>query len=286
MNASSVPSQAFTGRTRVSLLIGSPISQVLAPGRMTALMRQQGFDGILVPLEVPADKFDLMMPALQLAPNVDAILITLPHKVASTRWCGRLSQPAAMLGAVNATRRAADGVWEGDNLDGAGMLKAIEASVRSVAGARIHMVGAGAAATSIAVSLLTSGASLLTFNDRDPNAERRLQEVVDRHFPGLAKAAPVQAAGEAEILINASHCGLRSDDPLPVPVSVLHREQVVADVITDPLDTPLLREAKSRGARTVTGGDMLDGQLHLLFDFIRGAPSARTGAQSTNNLEQ
>ncbi|MCV9938302.1 hypothetical protein OIU35_18280 [Boseaceae bacterium BT-24-1] len=270
----------------MSLLIGSPISQVLAPGRMTALMRQQGFDGILVPLEVPADKLALMVPALQLAPNVDSILVTLPHKAASMHVCGRLSKAAVMLGAVNATRRAADGIWEGDNFDGAGMLKAIEASGRSVAGARIHMVGAGAAATSIAVSLLTSEAGLLTFNDRDPSAEKRLQEVVDRHFPGRARAASVQAAGEVEILVNASHCGLRLDDPLPVPVSALHREQVVADVITDPLDTPFLREAKSRGALTVTGGDMLDGQLRLLFDFIRGAPSIQVSGQSSLMIEK
>lgn len=54
-----------------------------------------------------------------------------------------------MLGAVNATRRASDGAWEEDNFDGVGMLKAIESSGGVVAGARIHMVGAGAAATSV-----------------------------------------------------------------------------------------------------------------------------------------
>ena len=127
--------EAFTGRTRVSFLIGSPISQVLAPGRMTELMRREGYDGILVPLEVTPASFEVVVPALRLAPNVDAILVTLPHKVRSASLCDRLSTAATMLGAVNATRRASDGAWEGDDFDGAGMLKAIETSGGVVAGA-------------------------------------------------------------------------------------------------------------------------------------------------------
>lgn len=265
----------FTGRTRVSFLIGSPIAQVLAPGRMTSLMRRNGRDAILVPLEVLPEQLEATFQALKAAPNVSAILVTLPHKTPVAQLCDRLSPAATFLDAVNAARRTSDGLWEGDNFDGAGMVAAIR-SHRQIGGARVHVVGAGAAATSIAAAMLQAGASHLTFNDTMPAAEKRLATILHNGFGARAAIAPVDAAAEADIVINASHCGLHEGDPMPVPTACLNARQLVADVITDPLDTPLLIAARAKGCVTVTGGDMLDGQLRLLADFAQGAapPSA------------
>lgn len=260
----------FTGRTRVSLLIGSPIAQVLAPGRLTRLMQDNGYDGILVPFEVPPGSIDAMLPALKMAPNVEAILVTLPHKFASARSCDTLTEAARQLGAVNAMRRQPDGRWHGANFDGAGMTAAILASGAALAGARAHMVGAGAAATSIAIALLAAGCTALTFNDLSRQAEDKLAALLETHYPGQARAAPASEASAADVIVNASCCGLRPDDPLPVPAEALAAARCVADVVTDPLQTPLLKAAAARGIPCVTGGDMLDGQLKLLFDFIAG----------------
>ncbi|RIY01401.1 shikimate dehydrogenase [Aureimonas flava] len=268
---------AFTGRTRLSFLIGTPIAQVLAPGRMSALMASRGHDGILVPLEVRPDDLADTVSALRRSPSVDAILATLPHKRTLSAFCERLSDPSRMLGAVNATRRAADGVWEGDNFDGEGMSRAIETAGARIEGATIHMVGAGAAGTAIAVSLLARGARRLTFNDVQPEAELALASLLEPLFPGRSVAMPVEAAADAAIVVNASHCGLKASDPLPVPAACLAAGQTVADVITDPLETPLLRNASAKGCRTVDGGAMLAGQLDLLLAFIRGSPLTGAG---------
>ena len=262
----------FTGRTRISFLVGTPISQVLAPGRMSALMGEAGYDGILVPLEVFPDDLETTVMALRRSPSVESILVTLPHKRPMSCFCGRLSKVAHMLGAVNATRRTDSGEWEGDNFDGEGMARAIENAGTTIGGATIHMVGAGAAGTSIAVSLLSRGAKRLTFNDVSFPSEEALQILLEPLFPGRAERASVEKAAEAQIIVNASHCGLKASDPLPVPLAVLSAGQTVADVITDPLQTPLLKNARSVGCRTVTGGEMLSGQLDLLLAFIRGAP--------------
>ncbi|WNJ88061.1 hypothetical protein [Bosea sp. 685] len=273
----------FTGRTRLSFLIGTPIAQVLAPGRMSALMAAQGHDGILVPLEVLPDDLPDVVSALRRSPSVDAILATLPHKRTLSAFCGRLSAPSRMLGAVNATRRASDGIWEGDNFDGEGMSRAIERAGTAITGAHIHMVGAGAAATAIAVSLLFRGARRLTYNDVNSAAESTLAGLLDVHFPGRTAIAAVDAAADAQIVVNASHCGLKASDPLPVPAERLAPHQTVADVITDPLKTPLLENAAALGCRTVDGGEMLDGQLDLLLAFIKGAPL--TGAAAETSTE-
>ncbi len=264
----------FTGRTRISLLIGTPIVQVLAPGRLTQMMQADCYDGILVPFEVPRDAIGTMLPALQMAPNVEAILVTLPHKFPCAQACDTLDDAARQLGAVNAMRRRPGGGWHGANFDGAGMVRAILAAGGTLAGARAHMAGAGAAGTSIAIALLAAGVRELTFHDLSAEAEQRLLVLLERHYPGRARIAAASEAANAEVIVNASCCGLKPDDPLPVPAPALAGARVVADVVTDPLCTPLLNAAAAQGALCVTGGDMLDGQLRLLFDFIRGDDAA------------
>lgn len=260
----------FTGRTRVSFLIGSPIAQVLAPGRLTGLLRRTGRDAILVPLEVLPERLAATVAALKAAPNVAAILVTLPHKTPVAALCDRLSPAARFLDAVNACRRAPDGTWEGDNFDGAGMAAAILGAGGRIEGAHVHMVGAGAAATSIAAALLDRRAASLSFNDILPEAAARLLAILSPAYGPRVSVARAQAAADADIIVNASHCGLHAGDPLPVPADCLREGQLVADVITDPLDTPLLEAARARGCATVSGGDMLDGQLRLLASFAEG----------------
>lgn len=263
----------LTGKTRISFLIGTPISQVLAPGRLTDMMHDRGEDHILVPMEVTEAKLADTVAVLKAAPNVGAILVTLPHKSEMAKVCARLSRRAMVLGAVNATRRVGD-VWEGDNFDGAGMTHAILNGGGKIDGATIHMVGAGPAAISIAASLLDAGAARLTFNDLSQASETRLSGILGPIYGDRIAATPVEAAAGASMIVNASHCGLhaKAGDPLPVPEHCL-TGQFVADVITDPLDTPFLIAARRTGGHTVSGGDMLDGQLRLLCDFILGQRS-------------
>lgn len=72
-------SHRITGKTRVHFLIGSPISQVKAPGWLTERMRDADYDGMLVPLHIEKGNLASALPVLMAMPNVDSILITLPH---------------------------------------------------------------------------------------------------------------------------------------------------------------------------------------------------------------
>lgn len=257
----------ITGKTRVHFLVGSPIAQVLAPGWLTERMRNASYDGMLVPLHIEKDNLEAALPVLKAMPNVDSILVTLPHKFAAAAFCDRLSERARVLGAVNAMRREPDCTWFGDNFDGAGLTSGIVKAGRSIAGKKVFMVGAGGAGSSIAVSMLEERASHLTFHDVNKASERALREKLEAAYPGRVSVGTSVPAG-CDIVVNATSAGLRDSDPLPVDPGELTADMVVADVITDPVSTRLLDAAERIGCFTRDGTHMLEGQIGLLFDFM------------------
>jgi shikimate dehydrogenase len=269
--------ETLTGRTRIHFLIGSPIKQVLAPGWLSTRMAKAGYDGLLVPLQIEKEDIGAAMPVLKAMPNVDSILVTLPHKFRAAEACDRLSPRAQILGAINAMRREPDGSWIGDNFDGAGMLRGLKDGGCEVEGRRAYVVGAGGAGSSIVISLLEEGASEVVFHDRDPRAHDALQAKLSVAFPGRSRVGTGSPEG-CDVVINATSSGLRPEDPLPVDPKWLRPEMTVADVITDPVPTALLAEAQRVGCRTRDGTHMLEGQISLLFDFMLHKNDAPTVA--------
>lgn len=259
----------ITGKTRVHALIGSPIAQVLAPGWLSARMAQAGYDGVLVPLQVQKDDLDAALPVLKAMPNLDSILVTLPHKFGAVRHCDTLSERASVLSAVNAMRREADGTWSGDNFDGAGLTAGLRKAGHAIAGKSVFLVGAGGAGSSIAVSMLEEGARHLAFRDIDDAKAGALLAKLRAAYPGRASLAAAVPT-DCDIVVNATSAGMKRSDPLPVAPDQLWPRMVVADVITDPVPTRLLEEAARRGCATRDGTHMLDGQIGLLFDFMLG----------------
>lgn len=258
---------ALTGKTRINLLIGSPIAQVLAPGWLTERMQNARYDGLLVPIQILPDRLDAALPELMAMPNVDSILVTLPHKFGASRHCATLSSRAAILGAVNAMRRMSDGGWQGDNFDGAGMLQGLRNAGHDVAGKSVYVAGAGGAGSSIAVSMLEAGATHLSLHDPDEAKQTALLELLGRHYTGRATKGTGDVTG-FDVVINASYAGFKATDPLPVDPQGLSPDTVVADVITDPVPTKLLIEAARLGCQTRDGTHMLEGQMQLLYNFM------------------
>jgi len=257
----------ITGKTRVHFLIGSPIAQVLAPGWLTQRMRDAQYDGMLVPLHIERQNLSSALPALKAMPNVDSILITLPHKFEAATYCDRLSDRAKVLGAINAMRREPDGTWFGDNFDGAGLTAGILKAGKLISGKNVFMVGAGGAGSSIGVSMLEEGARHLTFHDINKDNQEALFQKLSASYPGRV-AVSTSVPVDCDIVVNATSAGLRESDPLPVDPGELRPHMVATDVITDPVPTRFLAQAVKLGCFTRDGTHMLEGQIQLLFEFM------------------
>ena len=114
----------LSGATRLFPIIGDPIKYVESPMRLTRTFGGRDYNGICVPMHVPADDLDAVMAGLTASRNVDGILVTMPHKFTAFAHCATSSERAKMLGVVSVIRRNPDGTWHGDMLDGLAFVKA------------------------------------------------------------------------------------------------------------------------------------------------------------------
>ncbi|MBV9840085.1 MAG: hypothetical protein JOY99_00875 [Sphingomonadaceae bacterium] len=261
----------ISGATRLFAILGDPIAQVRTPELFNALMAARGADAVMVPMHVPAGALGAAVTALRAMPNLGGFVATVPHKVAMLDQCDAASPAARAAGAANAFRRTDDGRIEGEILDGIGFVEGLRRGGVDPKDRDIYLAGAGGAAKAIAFALAEAGARRLRISNR---TAERVVEIADR----LARAGmslPVEVAGSdpsgCDLVVNATSLGMTPDDALPLDVTRLTADQIVAEVIMKPAMTPLLREAEARGCRICPGAPMLDCQIELMAAFM-GAP--------------
>jgi shikimate dehydrogenase len=81
---------------------------------------------------------------------------------------------------------------------------------------------------------------------------------------------------DVDVLINASPLGMTGQPPLILSLEAMNRTQpVVFDMVYAPLETDLLKDAKTRGIATIDGLEMLVSQAQKAFGYFFGQPAPR-----------
>ena len=205
--------------------------------------------------------------------GLSGLSVTMPHKTAvadhldAQPW-GELSDTARRLRAVNCVVTDGDRLV-GHNTDGAGFVASLGADAGfSPDGARCVVLGAGGAARALILALAQAGAAEVVVVNRSP----------DRATEAAALAGPVGRVGAfgatdvlagADLVVNATSGGdgraFGPGRPRRPGATML-----VADIVMQPLDTPLLQAAAARGAATLTGLGMLARQAAVAFELWTG----------------
>jgi len=257
-----------SGTTRLYVVLGDPVTQVQSPALMNPLFARLGIDAVLVPVHASPAHLEPIVGGLRCAGNVDGIFVTVPHKAAVVGLADRCSPTVEIAGSANALRREADGRWYAENFDGLGFVTGLVAAGHDPKGRRVALVGAGGAGSAIAAALLAAGADQLSVCDPDTAKLNGLRSRLDAHWPGRTGTSATAHLDDADIVVNATPLGLNADDPLPLRPELLRPGAVVADIIMQPRETRLLREAAARGHRVHYGIEMLAGQLDSYRDFF------------------
>ena len=105
--------EKLNGATRLFPIIGDPIIYVQSPERLTSGFAARGHNGICVPMQVPEGALEIVMQGVTRIPNIDGLLVTMPHKFAVYRYCATKSDRSRLLEVVSVMRRNADGSWHG-----------------------------------------------------------------------------------------------------------------------------------------------------------------------------
>ena len=258
----------LNGATRLYGTIGDPIRQL----RMTAVMPQVfaavGANAVWLPFEGGPDLLPLMLEALTKMRNLGGFTVTIPHKTTMLDLLGRATPRAMAAGSVNLVRRESDGTLVGDNVDGVGFVRGLEAQGHRVRDASIWLVGLGGAGGGIAAALCEAGVGrLLVTEIQDARASKGIDRLL-HHYPDVPVAEVRSPPKGIHIAINATPLGLRPEDPQSFDPMTLDPDTVVADVIMSPAETPLLQRARTHGRRIHHGRHMLDHQVPLYLEWF------------------
>jgi shikimate dehydrogenase len=252
------------GSTRVAAVIGSPVGHSLSPVLHNAAFGALGLDWVFVALDVSPGR---AVPAVKAMRDLGlaGLSITMPHKSDAVAAVDRLTTAARELSAINCV------AWDGGelighNTDGDGFIDALRLDLGvDPAGRRVAVLGAGGAARAVIRALAGAGAADVVVVNR--TLER------GQHAASLAGAVgrvgTMKDVALADMVVNATPVGMSQSlpDDLPVPADVLHDGQVVADLVYQPLVTPLLRAATACGASTLNGVGMLLHQASRAFEL-------------------
>jgi shikimate dehydrogenase len=249
------------GKTRVYGLLGRPVAHSLSPAMHNAGFRELGLNAVYVAFPVT----DLVHAVAGLRGlNIGGVSVTIPFKEDIIPLVDELDEKAARIGAVNTVVNR-DGRLVGSNTDWQGALQALEEKT-AVAGKRCLILGAGGAARAIAFGLLEQGGQVAV---SDLDMAKAL--ALSRQLWVEVVAPDSLEQYSAQVLINATPVGMAPQTKdLPLDPELLSRYQVVMDIVYWPLETRLLKEARSRGCQVIDGLRMLIHQGAAQFELWTG----------------
>lgn len=261
----------------------SPIQQIVCcmgqpvAGNPTQFMMERAFaaaglDWRYLTLEVPPEKLADAVKGLR-AMGFRGGNFTIPHKVVVIPYLDELSEAAALMGAVNCVSRVGDKLV-GENTDGKGFVQSLR-QVTDPAGKRVVILGAGGAARAIAVELGLSGAAEIVIVNRTAEPGRTLAELLNERVKVPARLVHLSSdytlEENTEIVINATSIGLGDAEArVPLQLDSLRSGVIVADVVFNPPQTRLIRDAAARDCTTLDGLGMLVNQGMIGFQIWTG----------------
>ncbi|MCG8906910.1 shikimate dehydrogenase [Pseudomonas sp. DP-17] len=198
--------------------------------------------------------------------------ITFPCKQAVIPLLHELSDEARGIGAVN-TVVLREGKRIGHNTDCLGFAEGFRRNLSDAPRERVVQLGAGGAGAAVAHALLGEGVQQLTLFEVDAARAQALVDNLNAHFGGQRARVGHDLAGavtEADGLVNTTPVGMAKLPGAPLPLELLHPGLWVAEIIYFPLETELLRHARSLGCRTLDGGNMAVFQAVKAFELVSG----------------
>lgn len=267
---------SISGKTRVCGVIGDPIEHTMSPIMHNTAFKYLGIDYVYIPFRVESNGLEKAISGAR-ALGLVGLNVTIPHKVSVIPLLDTLDPLAEKIGAVN-TIVNDNGVLKGYNTDATGFLHALLDKGIKPDNKKVAVIGAGGASRAITYILAKNGAELVIFNrPLEMEWAEKLADEISREFNRNTRALELNQENlalelkDSDIMVNATSVGMApNSDETPVPSILLRYIPVVFDVVYNPVETRLCREAKETGATTISGLDMLVWQGALAFEKWTG----------------
>ena len=272
--------QRIKGTTGLLALIGSPVGHSGSPAMYNFSFQYHNLDYAYMAFDIKEDEVPAALDAMRLF-KMRGCNVTMPCKNKAAQCVDELSPAARIVEAVN-TIVNENGKLVGHITDGTGFVRNLKEHGVDVKGKKMVVLGAGGAATALQVQCALDGAARISifnpndvFLDRAKSTAEKLKKEVPECKVNVYCIEDQDKLREeianTDILVNGTLAGMKPHDDISlVDKSMFHKNLVVADVVYNPEETRMLREAKEAGCKTVGGKGMLLWQGAAAYKLYTG----------------
>lgn len=248
-------------------VIGSPIAHSKSPQLHQYWLRTYGLRGYYVPMDVRSDDLAEVLRTLTKAGFV-GVNITVPHKEKALELADLITDRATLIGAANTLIFRKDGKIHADNTDGYGFVENLRQGAPGwePSAGPAAVLGAGGAARAVVASLIDVGVPRIMISNRTRVRADKLAEDFGKRVQVVEWVKAGNMLEEAALVVNTTSLGMLGKPEMRVPLDGMRRDAVVTDLVYNPLQTRLLREAEKLGCTTVDGLGMLLHQAVPAFE--------------------
>jgi len=249
--------------TRLYGVFGNPVSHSLSPLMHNAAFAHAKYNAVYLAFKI--EDIAAAVSAVR-AFAVQGVSVTIPHKVSIMPYLDKIDPLAKEIGAVNTVINR-NGMLIGYNSDCLGAVRALREKTE-IAGKKIAVIGAGGAARAIGFGIKAEKGHV-TIVSRSAEKGEILAKAMNADFLPLAAVN-----ADFDIVINTTPVGMTPNtEKMPIPPDLLRQGMTVMDIVYNPLQTMLLKEAKKRGCVTVDGLSMFVYQGAFQFELWTGKPA-------------
>jgi len=264
----------ISGKTQVCGVIGDPIEHTLSPTIHNAAFNHLGLDFVFLAFRVKAAELENAVRGMR-GLGIHGLNVTMPHKSTVIAYLDEIDSAVKFLGSAN-TILNKNGKLSGFNTDGTGALKALRENGAELSEKKVLLIGAGGAAKAIAFSLAKEVGELAILNRTAEKAKKlaaALGRTLNKKVVGgsLSQDALAKNLRGSDVLINATNIGMhpRANQSIVLP-QWLRSDLTVMDIVYNPVETKLAKDAKAAGAKVISGVEMLIYQGAASFEIWTG----------------
>jgi shikimate dehydrogenase len=255
-------------------LIGYPVSHSLSPKIQNAALKACGLEGEYSLFPIAPDDMQALKDLLDRirSGEMTGLNVTIPHKQNVIQCMDELTPTAKAIGAVN-TIYLRENKLIGDNTDAAGFLSDLKKFMGNSElgiGKSVLVLGAGGSARAVVYALLNDGWQVTLAVRRIEQAQQLAQSFPNYQLPVTNFSSLILAP--SSLLVNTTPLGMSPNiqtSPLP-ETAVLSKDTFVYDLVYNPRETKLVKDARAQGLQATTGLGMLIEQAALAFELWTG----------------
>ncbi len=269
---------SFYANTELIGLIGYPIKQSFSPFIHNVAAELTGTKLIYLPFEVHSTNLKNAVRGM-VALGIKGFNVTVPHKVKVVEYINKLSEEAAVIGSVNTVINE-QGKLIGYNTDVNGIFESLSPYKSQISGNEVCVIGAGGSARTVIYTLIRNfkPQKIYLVNRTEQHAESLKQHFKSKmKFDGvvtkeLQQPELANVLNNCSLIVNSTPVGMypASDDSVLVTPDAFVKDQVVFDLVYNPIRTKFLQLAESKGAFAVNGLNMLVQQAAKSFTLWTG----------------